>query len=116
MAGGAITATSAPLRTTRISSPALTRLSSWEKVRAASVAVISTTTTPYQINQIHSEDRPPGRMRSASDPTLAINGKRSRHFAGADDRIAANAITAARAELATWFNPFLGLAALRFVT
>src|SRR5437588_4490829 len=50
--GGVIVATGAPARVTSTSSPAATRLSTSEKERAASVAVIRDTTPAYQINQI----------------------------------------------------------------
>lgn len=50
--GGEIKATAAPLRVTSISSPFATRLSSSEKLRAASVAVIRVTRAEYQINLI----------------------------------------------------------------
>src|SRR5271166_1644541 len=49
--GGEITATSAPLLVTSISSPAATLLSSSEKLRAASVAVMRLMSPGYQINQ-----------------------------------------------------------------
>lgn len=49
--GGEITATDAPLRVISISSPSATLLSTSEKLRAASVAVILVTPDAYQINQ-----------------------------------------------------------------
>lgn len=49
--GGAMIATGAPLRVTSTSSPAATRLSTSEKARAASVAVIRVMQGTYQINQ-----------------------------------------------------------------
>lgn len=49
---GEITATAAPLRVSSISSPPATLLSTSEKLREASVAVIRVTTEGYQINLI----------------------------------------------------------------
>jgi hypothetical protein len=55
--GGAINATGAPPRVTSISSPAATRLSTTENLRAASVAVIRDTSGAYQINLMRRYER-----------------------------------------------------------
>ena len=81
--GGEITATAAPLRVTSISSPFATRLSSSEKLRAASVAVILVTTEEYQINLITlaRAASPGGPGRSVGEKAHRIAGVGLERFA-----------------------------------
>lgn len=58
-----MTATGAPLRVTSTTSPEATRLSTAEKLRAASVAVMRVTARSYQINQID-RSHPPAPRRA----------------------------------------------------
>jgi hypothetical protein len=69
--GGEITATAAPLRVPSISSPLATRLSTSEKLRAASVPVMRVTDPGYQINQISPAAGQPVPKRSAFCATLS---------------------------------------------